>query len=503
VDGQRLPFSGHSVVVVGRMREHPEKAIGWIVIDPTAAAPGLGQKLPHYGRYSYVGFEGVEPTNVLSGQWQDTDSPLRLDLRAPAARSRPLAPLPPEISKALAELPPIFSVTEMAGTIEHLAAPEMEGRGLGTHGLEQAAAFVAGRFQEYGLAPGGDGGTYFQRFRSTTGPDGKPHDLVNVIGYLPGTRAEWKAQSAMVAAHYDHLGRGWPDAHKGDEGQVHPGADDNASGVAVLLELARAFAAGEPPQRSLVFVAFAGEEAGLLGSRHFVEHPSPLPLDGLWGVINLDTVGRLGVRPLDVLGTGTAAEWQHIFRGAGFVTGVESRNVQESLQSSDQVPFVERGIPAVQIFTGAHADYHRPSDTPDKIDAAGLVKVATFVREGVAYLTERPERLTVTIANTPQPPATAAAGGGAGQVRRVSFGTVPDFGFAGPGVRAQAIVDGSPAAKAGVQAGDVILRIDGKEIANLQEFSNVLRTLAPGQAVTVLLMRGGREVTLTVTLAER
>jgi hypothetical protein len=505
IDGQVLPLSGHTGVFMTRHPANVEKAIGWIVVDPPAAMPGLGRKLPHYGKYSYLGFEGSEPANTLSGQWQDADSPLRVDLRGAADRAAAVPALAAEKAKALAELPPVFSQAAMSETVARLASPELEGRGVGSAGLKAAADVIADRFKQYGLAPGGDGGTYFQKFSLAKGPDGRPRDLVNVIGYLAGTRPEWKTQSAIVSAHYDHLGRGWPDVHTGDEGRVHPGADDNASGVAVLLELARAFAAGETPQRNLVFVAFAGEEAGLAGSRHFVQHPAPFPLDGIWGVINLDTVGRLGAQPISILGTGTASEWQHIFRGAGFVTGIEGRNIAASVQSSDQVPFVERGIPAVQVFTGAHPDYHRPTDTPDKIDTAGLVKVATYVREGVAYLTERPDRLTVTIASAPAAPPSGQPAPGAGQPagHRVSFGTVPDFAFQGPGVRAEGVVDGSPAQKAGVQAGDIILRIDDKAVANLQEFSNLLRTLQPGQTITVLLRRGAEERTLKVTLSER
>jgi hypothetical protein len=384
----------------------------------------------------------------------------------------------------------------MTDTVAALTAPGMEGRGVGTKGLSNAARLIADRFKSYGLHPGGDKGTFFQSFTVPSGPDGNPHEVANVVGFLPGARADLKGQSAILSAHYDHLGRGWPDAHKGDEGRIHPGADDNASGVAVLLELARALAATDKPSRTIVFAAFAAEEAGLAGARHYAARPA-FPLDGLIGVINLDTVGRLRDGRVQVLGTGTASEWQHIFRGASFVTGVESRNVPEALQSSDQAAFVERGVPAVQIFTGAHADYHRPGDTADKIDADGLVKVASLVREGIAYLGERPEKLTSAIQA-----AGAAAPKPEGQ-RRASLGTVPDFAFPGPGVRADGITEGSPAAKAGLQPGDVILRIDGQPIANLQEYSNLLRTLKPGQTVTVVVRRGEKELSVPVTLAER
>ena len=194
--------------------------------------------------------------------------------------------------KALAELPPVFSQKALMEHVQWLAAPEREGRGVGTKGLDAAAEYVAAQFKAMGLQPGGRDGSYFQPFTAGKSPAGGPVTLRNVVGVLPGTKAEWTGQSAVLGAHYDHLGSGWPDVHKGDEGRVHPGADDNASGVAVLLELAKALAAGEKPQRTLVFVAFAGEEAGLLGSRHYVEHP-PFPIEKTLGMINLDTVGRL------------------------------------------------------------------------------------------------------------------------------------------------------------------------------------------------------------------
>jgi hypothetical protein len=504
IDGQALPAANHTAVVIARHPSAADKVVGWIVVDPLDALPGLGRKLPHYGKYSYVGFEGAEPANTLSGEWGMADSPMRVDVRGlVAAEEVALTPLPPDPAKPLAELPPAFSRSTMSETIATLTAPAMEGRGVGTRGLSDTAAFITDRFKAYGLLPGGDRGGYLQTFTLPKGPDGEPHQLVNVIGYVPGSRADWKTQSVIVSAHYDHLGRGWPDVHAADTGKVHPGADDNASGVAVLLDLARAFAATEKPSRPIVFIAFAGEEAGLAGSRHYVASSS-VPLDGVIGVINLDTVGRLFDQRVAVLATGTATEWQHIFRGASFVTGVESRNIPEAIQSSDHVPFVERGIPAVQIFTGAHADYHRPGDTAEKIDTAGLVKVATFVREGVAYLAERPERLTVTIpAAAPRTSSRSPAGSGQAAPRRASLGTVPDFAFQGPGVRADAVVDGSPAAKAGLAAGDVIVRINDQPIANLQEYSNLLRALTPGQTVSVVLRRGEQELTVSVTLAER
>jgi len=505
VDRERMPLTGHAAVIVRRNPGEPEKAIAWVFAEDAAALPALGRKLPHYEKYSYLGFSGAEAANVLKGQWESGDSPLSVDLRQLAERTDALPALPVPARRALAELPPVFSQGALAKHVEWLAAPEREGRGIGTAGLDAAADYVADQFKAIGLKPGGDGGTYFQSFVSPRSPSGAPATLRNVIGVLPGSKPELAGQAALLTAHYDHLGFGWPDVHAGDEGQLHPGADDNASGVAVLLELARVLAAGAAPQRTLVFVAFTGEEAGRLGSLYYVDHP-PFALEKTIGVVNLDTVGRLGDKKVSVIATGTAAEWQHIFRGAGFTTGVEGRMIPDALESSDQKSFIDRGVPAVQLFTAPHSDYHRPSDTSDKVDVAGLVRVATFAREAIAYLGERAEPLTVTISG--QPPAAPAAGsvpasGAAGGSRRVSFGTMPDFAHPGPGVKVAGVTPGSPAEKAGVKEGDVILQVDGTEIANLAAFSALLKELSPGQTVKAVIERGGERVTVEVTVVER
>jgi hypothetical protein len=292
---------------------------------------------------------------------------------------------------------------------------------------------------------------------------------------------------------------------------VHPGADDNASGVAVLLELARTLANAGAPPRTIVFVAFAGEEAGLQGSKHYAANPLPVPLAGIRSVLNLDTVGRLGDGPVQALATGTASEWQHVFRGITFSTGIATRSVPGAAQSSDQQSFIERGIPGVQLFTGAHLDYHRPGDIADKVDVAGLVKVATVAREAVDYLAQRPGPLTVTLAAPggaggaagPGAPAGGPDGRADGNARRVSFGLVPDYAHQGPGVRAESVVPGSPAARAGFVAGDVLLALDGRPIGDLGGFAAALKRYAPGDKVAARRLRDGVESTLSVDLTER
>jgi hypothetical protein len=500
---EKTSRAGHTFVLVTRNPGDAGKAVGWLFGEPLAALPGLARKLPHYGKYSYLGFEGAEPVNVLKGQWPASDSPLLADLRPAAKRRAPLAAPAAETRRALAELPPAFSQARLGRHVAALADPALEGRGLGTGGERKAAEYVATEMKAIGLLPAGDDGAFFQRFRVERTAGGGPAEVANVAGLLPGADPALADQPVVVVAHLDHLGRGWPDARKEFEGEVHPGADDNASGVAVLLELSRAMK-DEKLRRPVVFLAVTGEEAGRLGSKRWVAGPSALAATKTFAAVNLDTVGRLGSGRLQVLGTGTAGEWVHAVRGASWVTGVETKAVPETLESSDHVSFVEAGVPAVQLFTGPHADYHRPSDTAAGVDVPGLAKVAAVTKELVSWLAGRVEPLAVSIApRSGAPASTAGTGGGTPPPRRVSFGTMPDFAFEGPGVKVEAVVPGSPAEKAGVRTGDVVLKLDGKDVANLRDFSEKLKGMGPGQVVTVTIGRDGTEIEVAVTLVAR
>jgi hypothetical protein len=500
IEGQELSRRSDSAVVVARQPANPDQALVWVASDNPAALPGLGRKLPHYGKYSYLGFAGDEPENRLKGQWPVVDSPMS----QPVAQTDGVEVAPEAVRLAprqpLARLPGAFSAQRMAQDVQFLASAEQGGRGLGSQGLEQAAEYLAEQFRAAGLQPAGDKfGGWFQTWSERTGPEDRALTLRNVVGVIPGSRAEWAGQSLVIGAHYDHLGYGWPDLHQGDRGKLHPGADDNASGVALLLELARYFSAARP-ELSLVFVAFTGEEAGRLGSRHYVEQQIGRdPGNRIRAMLNLDTLGRLEGRELLVLGTGSAREWPHILRGAGYVTGLPVTSVADDYGASDQKSFLEAGVPAVQLFAGPHGDYHRASDSLDKLDLEGMVKIAELLKEVVDYLAARPEPLTSLLKGRGTAQASVTAPGS----RRVTLGTVPDFAFAGPGVRLSGITPGTPAEQAGLQAGDVIVAIDAQPMADLRAFAHALRGLSPDQGIRVRFRRGDHEQEVATSVVAR
>lgn len=490
----------NSFIVSVRHPQNPNSVLVLLTIGNPAAVDGLARKLPHYGKYSYLVFEGEEPANVGKGQWPAVNSPLTATIPLPGGKKPERINTELPLREPLARLAPVFSAERMMEYINYLSSDELEGRGPGSAGIEKAAEFIAQKFKEAGLQPGADDGSYYQVWEDVVDEKGTRKQVKNVIGVIPGANEKMAGESVVVCAHYDHLGYGWPDAYKGNKGKIHPGADDNASGVAVMLELANLMGKNLKPPRTIVFVAFTMEEAGLLGSRYYVKHYQRYPAKKIIGVLNLDTVGRLGKNKLMVLNTSSAREWKYIFMGAGYVTGVEAEMVTQDLDASDQVSFIEAGFPAVQFFSGPHSDYHRPTDTADKIDPAGLVKVATFVREGILYLAEREEPLTfmgtaATTATTKSPPKKGA--------RRVSTGSMPDFAFSGEGVRLAQVSPDSPAEKAGLQAGDVIIQLGEYKITNLREYSDALKSYQPGDKVTLVFLRGEKKQQTTIELAER
>ncbi|OFZ20969.1 MAG: hypothetical protein A2X94_06445 [Bdellovibrionales bacterium GWB1_55_8] len=482
-------------VGIGRNPNQLAEALGWVAIGEAQGVAGiaaLGRKLPHYGKYGYLAFEGADAKNIAKGIWPSINSPLSAEVIFPNGShgSGPRAKLAPR--PALAEIPDVFQAKALQEHVVYLAQEALKGREPGTPEIDLAADYLAGKLREFGITPAGENGFFQSWTEHLAAPKGEIR-LTNVLGRISGRNSA--LEPVVIGAHYDHLGLGWPDAHAENRGKVHPGADDNASGVSVLLEVARAFGArsraGVTFERTIVFAFFTGEEGGLLGSRHFVKTAQ----EKYVAMINLDTVGRIASGSFQVLGTGSAKEWSGLFKGVEFMTSVPLSLVPQDFGGSDQRSFREIGVAAVHFFSGPTADYHRPSDTAEKLDYAGMVNVAKVAREALVIIANRSTPFTEVAPNPDQPPPSGE--------RKAFLGTVPDFSFAGPGVRAAQIVPGSPAEKAGLIAQDIVLQMDKHVIAGLREYSVLLKSFKPGQEVDIVYSRGGIERSCRAVLSER
>jgi len=318
----------------------------------------------------------------------------------------------------------------------------------------------------------------------------------NVLAWLPGRTDEY----VIIGAHYDHLGRGNVDSLAPSQiGQIHPGADDNASGTAGVLELARLLAPERGKlKRSILFMDFAGEELGLLGSAEWVKEPTR-PLDKAVAMINMDMIGRIKDDKVYIGGVGTGSTFKSVLDQAEKDAPFKFEASPGGYSSSDHTSFVAKKIPVLFFFSGLHSDYHKPSDTWDKINGASAAQLLDMV-----------EKVAVQLANTDQPPAFQvvaeekplggiAGGGGYGPY----FGSVPDFGQTEDGVKFSDVRPNSPAAKAGFKAGDILIQFGDKPIKNLYDFTDALRRSKVGDVVAVKVLRDGQPVTASVKLEQR
>ncbi len=319
---------------------------------------------------------------------------------------------------------------------------------------------------------------------------------LNVIGLLPGTDPALRGQAIVIGAHYDHLGRGGESSLAPDQvGQIHPGADDNASGTAVVMALARAFAGAGGAPRTLVFAAFSGEELGLLGSAEYVRRPA-VPMDKTVLMANLDMVGRLREGRLYIGGIDSGAGLRPIVTEAARNLSLALELPASPFGPSDHTTFYVAGCPVLFFFTGVHADYHRPSDTWDRINAPGLTTVGTVVARVIAAVAAEPA--APAYVKLDAPPSRGVGGHGA------FFGIVPSFGGGETaGLKITSVRPDSPAARAGVRAGDVIVKFAGVEVKTLEDLTFVLRGRRPGDEVPVVVLRDGRERTVRAVLSER
>ncbi|HEX8370339.1 MAG TPA: M20/M25/M40 family metallo-hydrolase [Pyrinomonadaceae bacterium] len=477
--------------------------------------------------------------------------------------------------------------------IGYLAGDKLEGRRTGEQGATFAAGYVANMFAQYKLKAGfraANGKTNFlQPFpyspRDAKGEilaDAKSAEAYNVIGVLDGTDAVLKNEIIVIGAHYDHLGKGGAGSLAPNSTEIHRGADDNASGVAAMLALARQFAKEKKNKRTIVFAAFGGEEEGLLGSKFYVNNPA-FPLDKTVAMINLDMVGRLNENKLTVGGIGTASEWKALIENTnlnngmavfpstmgpenqkikteidralrekghiGVITEVKDDEItlrgsaangkmpeieltarqigkrktinyltedsskiaeyarvastvpfqlqlnEDGFGPSDHSSFYAKQIPVLFFFTGVHADYHKPSDTGEKINYEGLLKITNYVSEIVKTIDRNPQRPAYAVAKS------SGTGGRTGF--NVTIGVVPSYAESTGGLLLDGVRDGSPAAVAGIKAGDKIVKFAGKEIRNISDYTLVLGELKAGTEYEIEVVRGTEKVILKVKPAAR
>lgn len=318
----------------------------------------------------------------------------------------------------------------------------------------------------------------------------------NLVGMLPA-RADSKTRDevVIVGAHYDHLGMGNGSSRAPGVRAAHPGADDNASGTALMLEVARRLASlPRPLERNVLFMAFGAEEIGAVGSRHWVAHPT-VPLERVVGMLNADMVGRMEKDHVVVDGVSTSTGWRPIIEAANRGLGLDLALGGEGFGASDHASFTAVRVPVTFFFTGVHPDYHMPSDTADKINTAGEARIATLVGRMALALAQQEGRLAFV-----DPPADPHKGGGRGGFK-VSLGTIPDYAYTGRGLKLDGVRAEAPAARAGLQRGDVIVKVGSHEIGNIHDYMFALGELEAGRKVTIEVEREGKRVPLEVVPA--
>jgi hypothetical protein len=413
-------------------------------------------------------------------------------IAAPSSATAQTCPAPESVARGLS-LP--------MSAVRFLADDALGGRLAGSAGERCAGDYLAAEFRRLGLKPGGESGTFFQSLslQSAINPHAPGGTGRNVIAVLEGADPALRHEWVVVGAHYDHLGEGGvPGSLAPNERAIHNGADDNASGVAAMLWTAERLAQGPRPARSVKFIAFTGEESGLLGSAHYVSTPTA-GAGPMVAMINLDMVGRLGQGPLIVYGVDTAVEWTALLEPAAARAGVPVATRGEGYGPSDHTSFYLKDVPVLHFFTNTHGDYHKPSDDWPRIDDAGLTKVAAIVHDVARAAADRRPALTLRRGAGEPPRQNAGASAGYGAY----LGSVPDFTPVDRGVKLSGVTTGSPADKAGVRAGDVVVAIGTHDIADLQAMTDALRVHKPGDAVDVRVLRDGSAITLRVTLGSR
>ncbi len=382
------------------------------------------------------------------------------------------------------EYSPIQAIYE---DIKILSSDSLMGREVGSEGEKMAAEHIVNEFAKANLKPAGTDGFYQSFFvKDTSNPHAQPSSEngengitgYNVIGKLDHSSKEM----IIIGAHYDHLGMGgFSSLHRGEEA-VHNGADDNASGVAAMLHLARVLGSKDL-KRDILFIGMSGEEKGLWGSNYFTKNPT-IEIGQVNFMINMDMVGRLDEsRGLAINGTGTSPAWNELLDEVN-KDSIKLIKSESGTGPSDHTSFYLQDIPVLHFFTGQHEDYHKPGDDLNKINIEGILKIADFIERVIINL-DQEDRLAFTKTkdesnSTPR--------------FTVTMGVIPDYLFDGEGMRIDGVSEDKPAKKAGIQKGDIVIQLGDSSIVNMMSYMKALSTFKKGDATTVVVDRSGEEI---------
>lgn len=374
--------------------------------------------------------------------------------------------------------------------IKILSADSLQGRGVGTEGEKMAAVYIENQFKKIKLQPKGNNNDFKQPFPFKGGVHGTGSEGTgnNLIGFLDNKAVN----TIIVGAHYDHLGLGenGSSLDANPAGKIHNGADDNASGVAGLIELARYFAKNRTKEKyNFLFIAFSGEELGLFGSKHFTEHPT-LDLSTVNYMINLDMVGRLDptTKALAISGTGTSNVWENELKK--ITTDLKIKTDSAGVGPSDHTSFYLKNIPVLHFFTGSHSDYHKPSDDWQKINSAGEKQVLELIIKVIEDLDQAPKLSFLPTKNKSMSSARSF---------KVTMGIMPSYTSNEEGLKVDGVSDGKPAQKAGILTGDVIIQIGELPIKDIQAYMEALGKFQKGETVPVKVKRNDEVIVLNVT----
>jgi Zn-dependent M28 family amino/carboxypeptidase len=382
---------------------------------------------------------------------------------------------------------------EMQKDMEYLASDKLEGREIGTAGEATAAKYLAKRFKKLGLeAKGTDG--YFQEL--SVKPRYNPHAKVqadtskaitgrNVIGFMDNGAPT----TIIIGAHFDHLGYGGEGSlYEGDTPEIHNGADDNASGVVLLLQLAESLN-GKYPNNNYLFIAFSGEEKGLWGSNWFTKNPT-IDLSTVNYMINMDMVGRLDEdKKLAVYGNGTSPTWTPILEAIGKDRGFDLKFHPGGVGPSDHTSFYLKDMPVLHFFTGQHADYHKPTDDFDKINYEGIKEVQGFIEDVIAQCDSKGKLEFTKTKDEDSEKAPKYS---------VVLGVIPDYMYDGKGMLISGVREGRPAEKAGLENGDIVIKMGDYEVADMMGYMNALGKFKKGDKTKVIVKRGEKEMEFEV-----